>query len=90
MKESYREALQQLEGGDYLYRDGDAIRFRIPNAGSAAWDDLVRGRVTVNNTDLYDPVLVRSDGHLRSSWRTPSMTSTTRSPTSCDRTLRYG
>lgn len=62
MKDSYREALAQLEAGGHSYRDGEAIRFRIPSNQSVAWDDLVRGRVTVDNTDLYDPVLVRSDG----------------------------
>ena len=62
MKGSYREALGQLDASGQLYRDGEAIRFRIPSTDSVAWDDLVRGRVVVNNTDLYDPVLVRSDG----------------------------
>jgi len=38
------------------------LRFRNPDAGAVAWDDLVKGTVTVNNEELDDLVLLRADG----------------------------
>jgi nondiscriminating glutamyl-tRNA synthetase len=40
-----------------------AVRFRLEAAGETAWDDVVRGRVAFQNTNLDDFVLLRSDGH---------------------------
>jgi glutamyl-tRNA synthetase len=47
-------------------------RFRLPNTGEGdgleprstpvAWDDMIRGRVTVDLGSLSDPVLIRADG----------------------------
>ena len=47
-------------------------RFRLPNSGGAVeltpqpghveWNDMVRGRVTVDLGSLSDPVLIRADG----------------------------
>jgi GNAT superfamily N-acetyltransferase len=56
----HRSVLSRLDA--HLYDDAGAIRFRTPTDGTVGWDDLARGRVTVNNRDLDDPVLVRSDG----------------------------
>jgi glutamyl-tRNA synthetase len=39
-----------------------AIRFRVPD-GSVAFDDLVHGRIEVDNAQLEDFVVLRSDGH---------------------------
>lgn len=39
-----------------------AIRFRFPESGQVTVDDLVRGRVTFDNTQFDDFVIVRSDG----------------------------
>ena len=39
-----------------------AIRFRTPRDGETAFDDLVRGRVTIRNDELDDLVIVRRDG----------------------------
>src|SRR5205807_6486763 len=44
------------------YSDDGAIRFRMPDEGVTAWEDVVRGRVEFENVNLADPVIVRSDG----------------------------
>lgn len=38
------------------------IRFRNPNEGAVVFDDLVRGRITVANTELDDLIIARTDG----------------------------
>jgi len=38
------------------------IRFRNPEAGKVAFDDLVRGRISFDNSELDDLVIARSDG----------------------------
>ncbi len=38
------------------------IRFRNPQEGQVVVDDLVRGRVVFNNTELDDLIIARSDG----------------------------
>jgi len=40
-----------------------AIRFRVPDCGQTCFEDQVFGRLEVNNCDLEDFVLLRSDGH---------------------------
>lgn len=42
--------------------DGVVVRFRTPDSGVTAWDDLVRGRVEFENATLEDFVIVRSSG----------------------------
>ncbi|MEO7557332.1 MAG: glutamate--tRNA ligase [Acidimicrobiales bacterium] len=38
------------------------LRFRTPDDGVTAWDDLVRGKVTFDNANLEDFVILRSNG----------------------------
>ena len=38
------------------------IRFRNPDEGMVAWDDRVKGRITVANAELDDLVIARGDG----------------------------
>jgi len=38
------------------------IRFRNPEAGGVAFDDLVRGRISFENAELDDLIIARSDG----------------------------
>ncbi|MGW8311166.1 MAG: glutamate--tRNA ligase [Thiogranum sp.] len=38
------------------------IRFRNPDSGEVAFDDLVRGRISFDNAELDDLVIARSDG----------------------------
>jgi glutamyl-tRNA synthetase len=51
----WRDATQEGEGG-YV------IRLKAPQEGETAIDDLVQGRVVVQNAELDDFVLLRSDG----------------------------
>jgi glutamyl-tRNA synthetase len=52
---------QQLVEEGKAYEDEGAIRFRMPDDGVTAWQDVVRGRVEFPNEKLEDLVLVRSD-----------------------------
>ena len=54
------------------YRDANAgwrddpnrvIRFRNPQDGVVAWDDKVKGRIEIANSELDDLVIFRSDGY---------------------------
>ncbi len=38
------------------------VRFRNPLAGTVAWDDAVKGRIEISNTELDDLVIARQDG----------------------------
>jgi glutamyl-tRNA synthetase len=45
------------------YRDEPfVIRFRNPKTGSVVFDDVVRGTISIDNTELDDLVIARSDG----------------------------
>ena len=39
-----------------------ALRFALPEEGATAWEDLVRGRIEFQNSELDDFVIVKSDG----------------------------
>jgi glutamyl-tRNA synthetase len=39
-----------------------ALRFAVPSDGVTGWDDLVRGRIEFQNSELDDFVIVKSDG----------------------------
>src|SRR5207248_9058205 len=54
------------------YEDEGAIRFRMPDEGVTAWDDLVLGHVEVPNKELEDVVLVRSDGRPTYNFASPT------------------
>ena len=38
------------------------VRFRNPPEGGVSWDDLVKGRITINNREIDDLIIVRPDG----------------------------
>ncbi len=38
------------------------IRFRNPQGGSVHWDDLVKGDITISNSEIDDLIIVRTDG----------------------------
>ncbi|HRP24462.1 glutamate--tRNA ligase [Thauera sp.] len=38
------------------------VRFRNPTEGVVAWDDLVKGRIEIGNTELDDFIIARADG----------------------------
>lgn len=45
-------------------RDGvqPVVRFKNPTDGSVVWDDLVKGRIEIANSELDDLIIARSDG----------------------------
>ena len=53
------------------YEDDGAIRFRMPDDGTTAWDDAVKGRIEFPNEQLEDLVLVRSDGRPTYNFASP-------------------
>ena len=48
----------RTDGSDAPY----VIRFKNPQTGSVVVDDMIRGRVVVNNSELDDLIIARSDG----------------------------
>src|SRR5262249_29739163 len=57
-----REHAERLLAEGKAYEDEGAIRFRMPDEGTVAWDDAVRGWIEFSNDNLADPVILRSDG----------------------------
>jgi glutamyl-tRNA synthetase len=53
---------QRLVAEGTAYEDDGAIRFRMPDEGTTAWDDAVLGPIEYPNEKLEDVVIVRSDG----------------------------
>ena len=66
-----RRVAEQLVAEGKAYEDEGAIRFRMPNEGLTAWDDVVRGHVEVPNETIEDLVLVRSDGRPTYNFASP-------------------
>jgi glutamyl-tRNA synthetase len=66
-----RELAQQLLDEGKAYEDDGAIRFRMPDEGTTAWDDLVLGRIEVANAELEDTVILRSDGRPTYNFASP-------------------
>jgi glutamyl-tRNA synthetase len=66
-----RELAAQLVADGKAYEDDGAIRFRMPDEGTTAWDDAVRGRIEFPNEQLDDLVIVRSDGRATYNFASP-------------------
>ena len=64
------EARRLVEAG-HAYEDEGAIRFRMPDEGVTAYDDLVLGRAETPNEVLEDVVLVRADGRPTYNFASP-------------------
>ena len=60
--EHAQEVARGLVAEGKAYEDEGAIRFRMPDEGTTAWEDVVLGRIEYPNEKLEDLVLVRSDG----------------------------
>jgi len=58
----YNDAVEQWLADDLAYVDDGAVRFRVPNQGTTAWEDTVRGNVVFENQHIEDFVVRRSDG----------------------------
>ena len=61
MERAQAEARRLLAEGR-AYEDEGAIRFRMPDEGTTAYDDVVLGRVEVPSETIEDVVILRSDG----------------------------
>jgi len=61
-KPRYNGAYREQDAG---YRDDPnrVIRFKNPLAGAVAWEDKVKGRIEISNSELDDLVIFRSDGY---------------------------
>jgi glutamyl-tRNA synthetase len=66
-----RRIADQLVSEGKAYEDEGAIRFRMPDDGVTAWEDVVRGPVEFQNENLADLVLVRSDGRPTYNFASP-------------------
>jgi glutamyl-tRNA synthetase len=66
-----RSVAEQLVADGKAYEDEGAIRFRMPDDGVTAWDDVVRGRIEYPNEKLEDLVIVRSDGRATYNFASP-------------------
>jgi len=66
-----RRVAEQLVAEGKAYEDEGAIRFRMPDEGTTAWDDVVRGRVEIPNETIEDLVIVRSDGRPTYNFASP-------------------
>jgi glutamyl-tRNA synthetase len=53
------------------YVDDGALRFRMPDDGVTAWDDLVLGPIEVKNETIEDLVILRSDGRPTYNFASP-------------------
>ena len=53
------------------YEDEGAIRFRMPDEGTTAWDDAIKGRIEFPNDRARGLVLVRSDGRPTYNFASP-------------------
>ena len=69
--EDCRKVAEQFVADGKAYEDDGAIRFRMPDEGVTAWEDLVRGRVEIANETIEDVVLVRSDGRPTYNFASP-------------------
>jgi glutamyl-tRNA synthetase len=66
-----RRVADRLVAEGKAYEDESAIRFRMPDEGVTAWDDVVRGPVEFQNENLADLVIVRSDGRPTYNFASP-------------------
>ena len=69
--ERCREEAQRLVDEGTAYADEGAIRMRMPDEGSTAWDDLIRGRIDYPNEKIEDVVIVRADGRPTYNFASP-------------------
>jgi glutamyl-tRNA synthetase len=69
--ERCREEAERLVAEGKAYEDEGAIRMRMPNEGTTAWDDLIRGRIEYPNEKIEDLVIVRADGRPTYNFASP-------------------
>jgi glutamyl-tRNA synthetase len=61
-KDDYMKYAKELIGKGIAYEKDGAIFQKIPQSGSTTFKDEVYGEITVENTEIEDQVLIKSDG----------------------------
>ncbi|MDB6163605.1 MAG: gltS [Xanthomonadaceae bacterium] len=61
-KPRYNAAYRERNAG-FVEDPNRVIRLKNPLEGSVAWDDKVKGRIEIGNSELDDLVILRSDGY---------------------------
>jgi glutamyl-tRNA synthetase len=69
--ERCQQEARRLVAEGKAYEDEGAIRFRMPDEGTTAWDDAIRGRIEFPNEGLDDLVILRSDGRPTYNFASP-------------------
>jgi glutamyl-tRNA synthetase len=69
--ERCREEAQRLVDEGKAYEDEGATRMRMPDEGTTAWTDLIRGQIQWENERLDDLVIVRADGRPTYNFASP-------------------
>jgi len=69
--ERCQEEARRLVAEGRAYEEEGAIRFRMPDEGVTAWDDLVLGRIEYPSEKLEDVVILRSDGRPTYNFASP-------------------
>jgi glutamyl-tRNA synthetase len=69
--ETCQKLAHQLLAEGKAYDDEGAIRFRMPDDGVTAWDDVVLGRIEYPNKEIEDLVILRSDGRPTYNFASP-------------------
>ena len=59
--ERYREIAESLLSSNLAYEDEGAIRFRVPNKSEIIFDDITRGSMKFELSDVEDFIILRSD-----------------------------
>ena len=65
------EVARRLVDEGKAYEDEGAIRFRMPDEGVTAWEDIVKGHIEFPNEQLDDLVILRSDGRPTYNFASP-------------------
>jgi glutamyl-tRNA synthetase len=69
--ERCQEEARRLVREGAAYEDEGAVRFRMPDEGTTAWDDVVLGQIEFPNEKLEDVVILRSDGRPTYNFASP-------------------
>jgi glutamyl-tRNA synthetase len=70
-QETAKKLAHRLLDEGKAYEDEGAIRFRMPDEGVTAWDDVVLGHIEFPNKELEDTVILRSDGRPTYNFASP-------------------
>jgi glutamyl-tRNA synthetase len=70
-QEAAKQLANQLLDEGKAYEDEGAIRFRMPDEGVTAWDDVVLGHIEIPNKELEDTIILRSDGRPTYNFASP-------------------